>query len=205
MRRLILTFLLLLSLAIAQGAAPVGRNGLEDVPMQSPQLSGYTSEDSVRTRLRSIGMHAAEGVWEFAGTGTRVAVERIDTRRNADASTLYRIVALRSSDLTLRPGTVIGFMVTTAQRGVYDARIYTRTTPAGSALMFPEKFIVRLADSGSRLAANPYGRKLHFNWWRLVPSSYRGLFTMEERDPGEIAGCVRVYPEPLPPIHPRYL
>ncbi len=179
------------------------RSVLDDVPRTSTQLPAYR-EDSVKARLAALPLHEIEGLWEFAGEGSVMAVERDE--RTSGAATVYRMVAVRSTDLSIRPGTVMGYLTPSSKRGVYDARIYSTHTDDGTSLHRPETCTVTLGDDGSRITVRPYGKGFRVNWWRLLlPYMYRYLITRNDRSPGDIEGCIRIYPAPARPQNPRYL
>ncbi len=197
--------LTLLALLLLMGALPAGarRSVLDDVPSVSQLLPAYR-EDSVRARLSALPLHEIEGIWEFAGEGSVMAIERDE--RTSGASTVYRMVTVRSSDLALRPGTVMGYLTPSSKRGVYDARIYSSHTDEGTRLHKPSSCTVTLGDDGTRITVKPYGKMFHVNWWRLLlPYMYRHLITRTERSPGDIEGCLRIFPTPARPQNPRYL
>ncbi len=197
----LLSLLILLTGTYLPAAAR--RPVLDNVPATSELLPAYR-EDSVRVRMSSLPLHEIEGIWEFAGEGTYMAIERMPS--SSGASTIYRMVAVRSSDLSTRPGTVMGYLTPSSRRGVYDARIYTTHTDDGTLLFRPETFTVTLGDGGTRITVRQYGKKFRFNWWRLIiPYMYRSVLTRVERPSGDIDGCVRIYPAPAKPLNPRYL
>lgn len=176
---------------------------LDNIPAISELLPAYR-EDSVRQRLSSLPLHEIEGIWEFAGEGSYMAIER--SHDTSGASTLYRMVTVRSTNLSIRPGTVMGYLTPSSKRGVYDARIYTSHTDDATRLFKPDTFTVTLGDDGSRITVKPYGKIFRFNWWRLVlPFMYRRVISRVERPAGDIEGCVRIYPAPAKPLNPRYL
>lgn len=205
--RLLTALLLLLTFSTASPRG-VEDKVLDRVPRMSETLSGYDSAAEVTERLATLPLHAVEGLWRFASEGTLMAIERGDDRplRTDDAgTTIYRLIVVRAADSSLRPGTVMGYLTPTAKRGVYDARIYTGQSDSGTSLHSPKKFTLTLADSDSRLAISSYGSSLRFNWWRLLPYMYRYIFTRKEKSPGDISGCLRVFPAPAIPSKPRYL
>ncbi|MDE6326013.1 MAG: hypothetical protein K2M02_07560, partial [Duncaniella sp.] len=102
------------------------------------------------------------------------------------------------------PGTVMGILAATAKKDVYDCRLYTSSTDDGRLLTSPKKFLLQLADD-NRIVLKPYGKKLKIRWWKLFPYMFRRVFTQDGTTPADLDGCVRVFPEPLPPIEPRYL
>ncbi|MDE5724652.1 MAG: hypothetical protein K2H88_02560 [Duncaniella sp.] len=200
MKHLLVTLSLLLFTVVP---APARKSVLDGIPRISETLAAYR-EDSVRERLSTLPLHEIEGIWEFAGEGTLMAIERAP--HSSGAATLYRMVAVSSSELSLRPGTVMGYLTPSSKRGIYDARIYSSHTDEGTRLWKPEKFTVTLGDDGTRITVKPYGRIFRVNWWRLVlPYMYRRVISRIERPAGDIEGCVRVYPAPSKPLNPRYL
>lgn len=181
---------------------------LDNVPGFSERLTGYDTAAEVVERLSTMPMHSVEGLWRFAAEGTLMAVERVADREfSADeaGTVTYRMVIVRAADLSLRPGTVMGYLSPTAKRGVYDARIYTGRTDDGTKLYSPRTFTLTLGDSDGRMAINRYGTTFSFNWWRLLPYMYSRLITKREKKAGDINGCIRVYPLPAIPAEPRYL
>lgn len=190
--------LLLATLLAAGVTAGAGGSLLDDIPARSEVLDGYR-EDSIRARLATEPLHAVEGLWEVAGEGSLMAVTRTSTPG------LYVMAAVRAADPAVRPGTVMGYLTAGAKRGSYDTRIYSSADDSGRVLVKPGKYEATLADDGATLAIRPYGRKLRINWWRLLlPYMYRHLVTQVERN-ADLQGFRRVYPEPMPPLNPRYL
>lgn len=206
--RIVVMAIVLLSFAdcVRTSAAVPGRSMLDGVPSRSEILAGFGG-DSARMRLASMPLHVVEGVWEFASEGTLMAIERVgsETSDRRSASTLYRMVVVRGADMTLRPGTVMGYLATTSKRGVYDARIFTSRSDDGSSLSSPKRFTMTLTVEDTRLTIKEYGKRYVFNWWRLLPYMYRYLISRRERSSGDIEGCVRVFPVPAIPVEPIYL
>ena len=129
---------------------------LDKVPSVSERLEGYENPDVVIDRLSAIPLHSIEGVWRFAAEGTLMAIERTEDRglHPEEAGTMtYRMIVVRAADLSLRPGTVMGYLAPTAKRGVYDARIYTGRTDAGTQLHSPKKFTLPSAATATPCAS----------------------------------------------------
>lgn len=207
-RRLLLTLLLSALFLCAPAAKRIEKSVLENVPGRSQVVSGYSKPDSVADRLAQMPLHAVEGLWRFASEGSLMAIERNSDRAAGEyeaETTVYRMVIVRAADMALRPGTVMGYLTPTAKRGVYDARIYTSRLDNGTTLHATKKFTVTLTDDDSRISISDYGSSLRFNWWQLLPYMYRYLFTRQEKNPGAIQGCLRVFPAPSIPSEPRYL
>lgn len=201
---------LFLVAALMLNGAPkiVEKSALEEVPATSEIIAGYDHPDSVTDRLASLPLHSVEGLWRFASEGSLMAIERVgdaDISSTEAGTMVYRMVIVRAADLSLRPGTVMGYLTPTAKRGVYDARIYTGRHDNGTSLHSPKTYTLTLNDSDSRVSISRYGTSLRFNWWKLLPYMYRHIFTRKEKSPGEIQGCLRVFPPPSIPAEPRYL
>lgn len=184
----------------------IERTIVDSMPGVSMVVSGYEREDSVITRLSQRPLHSVEGLWRLPAEGSLMAIEQVPDYETPDIrATLYRIVVVAAANPALRPGTLLGWLTPTAKRGVYDARIFTAARPDGVTLHKPKTYTVTLTESDSRLEISAYGVKMRFNWWRLLPYMYRYLVTRQEKSPGNIHGCVRVYPAPEIPLEPRYL
>lgn len=208
-----LTILLIIVLSLPAESAQAAPKGIEakaldNVPAMSLTLAGYDNAAVVTERMEAMPLHSIEGLWRFAAEGTLMAIERDDSRELSpdEAGTMvYRMVIVNAADLSLRPGTVMGYLSPTAKRGVYDARIYTGRTDAATTLHSPKTCTLTLSDSDSRLVIARYGSSLRFNWWRLLPYMYSRLISRREKSPGNIDGCLRVFPAPAIPAEPRYL
>lgn len=205
--RLSLLFTLMILAAVATGVQARGKtlaSVLDNVPRTSERLPGFR-QDSVRTRMATAPLHDVEGLWEVAGQGSLMAIERTDARW-AGGATVYAMVIVRSSSLALRPGTVIGYLTPGAEHGCYDSRIYGSRSASGISLSGPGRYTARLSDDSGFLSLKPYGRTLRLNWWRLLlPYMYRHAISPLEREPRGIEGFRRVWPAPFPPLNPRYL
>lgn len=208
-----LTIVLIIVLSLLAESAQAAPNGIEakaldNVPAMSLTLAGYDNAAVVTERMEAMPLHSIEGLWRFAAEGTLMAIERDDSREilpDEAGTMIYRMVIVSAADLSLRPGTVMGYLSPTAKRGVYDARIYTGRTDAATTLHSPKTCTLTLSDSDSRLVIARYGSSLRFNWWRLLPYMYSRLISRREKSPGNIDGCLRVFPAPAIPTEPRYL
>ncbi|MDE6090713.1 MAG: hypothetical protein K2G41_08420 [Duncaniella sp.] len=211
-RLLISLSLLLWSAAVTAGGSELPKlieeKVIDGTPRISTTVNGYDTAAEVMERMQLLPLHSVEGLWRFAAEGTLMAIEREDSddpARDEAGAVTYRMVIVRAADMSLRPGTVMGYLSPTAKRGVYDGRIYTGRTDSGTALHSPKKVTLTLGDDESRLVISRYGSSLRFNWWRLLPYMYRRLITKQEKSPGDIDGCLRVFPAPAIPTEPRYL
>lgn len=179
------------------------RSVLDTLPDET-RMPGYESVERIISRMSAAPLHDIEGLWEMAGEGTLMAIERDPATDGASA--LYRMIVVRSATVGVREGTVMGYLTPSSQRDSYDARIYTGLSDDHTRLIRPSRNVITIGDDGSRITFKPYGRTLRFNWWRLLlPYMYRTLITPQEHSKGDIDGCIRVYPTPANPLNPRYL
>ena len=178
--------------------------GVLDTLPDEDCLPGYESIAKVTSRMAASPLHDIEGIWEMAGEGSLMAIERDPATDGASA--LYRMIVINSASISTRQGTVIGYLTPTSRRGSYDARIYTALSDDHRRLIRPSRNVISLSDDGSRITFKPYGRTLRFNWWRLLlPYMYRSVIPPIEHPRGDLDGCVRVSPAPATPLNPRYL
>lgn len=200
----------LLLLAILLWALPVGAKGKHTLDFTSslPAMAeGYSSLDSVRRRMSAMPLHELEGIWQLTGDGgSIIAIERIPAAGTTEGITVYRMAVIESSEISVMPGTVIGYIAPSAKARQYDARIYTSRSDDYMMLTRPSRNLLTLSEDGTRLSFRPTSLKLRFNWWRLLlPYLYRGLVSPSTTDRQVEDGCIRLYPTPIPPLNPRYL
>lgn len=175
---------------------------LDGMSRRSAIISGYEGIDTVTRRMASMPLHEIEGIWRLTGEGGSV----IAIERHNDDESIYRMVVVASADISVQPGTVIGYLAPTARHREYDSRLFSARSDDYTMLTDPTRNLLMLDDTCNRLSFRPYGRKLRFNWWRLLlPYLYRTLVTPLESSAGASDGCVRLYPTPTPPLNPRYL
>lgn len=167
----------------------------------STLLPGYNSVDSTRQRLSRLPLHTIEGIWRFPSDGGLIVIERDKT---APGDT-YNMIALYPQNRLLRPGTLMGTLTATAKRGVFDARLFTKLSGEKRFLTKAKKFVLTLQDSNTRFTLQPYGKKYEVRWWHVFPYMYRRIITRSDNTPQDLDGCLRVFPEPLPPANPIYL
>ena len=192
-------------MALGGVTAASARSLAPDLPASSEILDGYELPE-VEQRLAETALHTVEGLWRFPGEGSVMAVERIgDATPAGGTADIYRMVAVLPVDRAVRPGTVMGMLVATARKDVYDCRLYTSASDDGRVLLSPKKLLIELTYDGTRMSFRPYGKKIRFRWWKMFPYMFSRLISVVETVPDGLDGCVRVFPEPFPPVNPRYL
>lgn len=174
------------------------------IPDRSELLAGY-DRDSVEQRLLSLPLHDIEGIWQFTENGSLIVIERFKPTESPDDGVVrYRMVVLQSPRLSVRRGTVMGYLWPTAKRNCFDARIYT-DFDGGSVLTKAKRFTLSLDDE-SRLAFTRHKSGVRINLWRFVPYMFRYSVSSRDDRPRNIDGCVKIFPvSSRSQIQPRYL
>ena len=180
-------------------------NVIDDLPIESKIIDGYNTRDSVIENLKQAPLHSIEGVWQFVDNGAEIVIEQYTPDALYNAPThLYRIIIISSPMLSISPGTIMGYITTTAKANTYDARIYTQGELSG-ILSKPDKFTLTLNDD-KYLSFSKYKKTIKANLWRWLPYVYRIGLTINDTRPKGLDGCIRIYPHPkTPPLSPRYL
>ncbi len=198
MKYLISSIFILLSISITQG-----KNYLDAIPEHSLILPDYNVE-KVENRLKTSGMHAIEGIWQFADNGTKIAIEREDPDKFPNTGyTLYRLVIIDSPNNFIKNGTIMGYATPTAKRNNYEARIYT-SVYNGNKLKNTQNVILSINED-NRLVFKEYNEGYKLNIRRLIPYIFRISITKYSTRPQDLDGCIKIFPEPGIPIEPIYL
>lgn len=173
------------------------------LPKRHYVIPGF-SADSIHNDLARRPLHHIEGEWSFPGTGVRVAISAHTPDNIPSASHIdgYRIILLTAPNRSLRPGTVLGHVTSSAVKGKYDARMYTSIS--GLSLSGPKHFTLTLDETENRIVFQKRQSSYSINLWRLLPYLFRNIVRKNETEQS-IAGCVRVFPAPSLPLEPVYL
>lgn len=199
-----MSLLVAILMFMAIPAASWARGVLDNVDRLPARLHGFSSLAEVTARMSGAPLHSIEGVWQLTGQSTVLAVER-DSLTSGPAS-LYRLVLISSDCLSLPPGTVVGYLTPSPRSGIYESRLYRSIADDHTRLTSLAPFTVTLSDDSSRFTFTPVGKRLQFNWWRLVlPYLYRGVLSSRQGSSAPSHGCMRLFPAPAVPFNPVYL
>lgn len=197
MRQLFLS-ILLLGVSLSASA-----DFLSELPGSSVVIGGYVAADSVSARLASMPLCPLEGLWQMADDGALFAIERADAP-GEHAPRKLRLVMVRPSWRSIRPGTVFGHAVPTARPGVYEARLYSELGRR-VGLGIPRRFTLELASEGRMLTFKPFKSPVRINLFRLLPYLYRRVVTPQQSRPDGLDGAVKLFPQsaghPLTPVY----
>jgi hypothetical protein len=185
---------LLLSLVAFSAFSAVNADYYGDKPpLNAPLLPGYCA-DSVHIRLAGAALQPVEGIWSYPDAMMTVAVEKFSSPQFS-SKIAYRIVMISSDDMSLLPGTVIGYLAESAKSDKF--RMYLYCQQHGTALSLPVKCVATLSAQGSYLTFQKpeIDLRVHVNLSRFLPSFLRGIYvTPSVKSETLPQGFRRVYP-----------
>lgn len=196
--RHILSLLLIFSSVVASGQSFI------DLLPSTPEVIADYDFNTAKHSMSERPLHHIEGIWRFTDTGITVAIRGYAPKKfpTSDKIAGYRLIVLQSPNRTLKNGTVIGYIMSTAKPGVYEANIYTQQN--GLKLTKSKKFTLTLNDTESSIVFSKHRSNITINIWRALPYLLRGL--VRKNEPEKVPhGCVRIFPEPDKPLEPIYL
>ena len=109
-------------LAIMIVCSPYAYGRENKFPFRGEVLAGY-DEDKARERCDAMDLQAIEGIWYYPEEEMTVMIERCDDSKPLEYRD-YRMVLVSADDLSLLPGTVIGYCKPTVSAEVYKMWIY---------------------------------------------------------------------------------
>ena len=185
MTRRLTLFLLLLSLLPLTAVAGNG------VPKKSVILTGL-DVDSMRVRLDETDMQPLEGIWYYPDEEMTLGIERYKGRHNIG----YRIILLESPDINVMPGTVIGYIASSAVDNKYRLWLYSQRDHV--TLMKPLECVATLNSAATTLTFDPphWKVKVRVNIARFLPSLFNGVSIIPEKVEERLPqGFRKIYPE----------
>ncbi|MBR4829924.1 MAG: hypothetical protein IKZ92_09010 [Muribaculaceae bacterium] len=192
----IISFLLMLLPVMA-----VAGNG---VPKKSVVIDGLDL-DSMKVRLDETDMQPLEGIWYYPNEEMTLGIERSKGPHNIG----YRIILLDSPDINLVPGTVIGYIASSAVDNKYQLWLYSQRDKL--TLIKPLECVATLNKTATTLTFDPphWKVKVRVNIARFLPTLFRGVSVVPEKVEEKLPiGFRKIYPEGgdgNPFNHVRYL
>lgn len=174
------------------------------IPPQSQLLTGYHNIDSVHRVIDRRGATGIEGIWQLASNQTTVVIEPCTNPAiNHTGIQCLQIVVANSPRRSIRPGTVLGYMIPTARAGYYDARLYTCNVR--SLLQQHRRYTMHLTDDG-HLSMTPVKQSWKLNLRHSFNFFFRASVTPQSQEDHATKGFVKIYPRTgLKPLSPIYL
>ena len=183
-RRVALISLLLMLLPLAVTAG----NG---IPKRSVVIDGLDM-DSMRIRLEETDMQPLEGIWYYPNEEITLGIERYKGQHNIG----YRIILLDSPDINDVPGTVIGYIASSAVDSKYQLWLYSQRDRV--TLVKPLQSVATLNDNATTLTFDPprWKFKVRVNIVRFLPTLFSGMSIIPEKTGERLpVGFRKIYPE----------
>ncbi|MBR5169789.1 MAG: hypothetical protein IKW85_04410 [Muribaculaceae bacterium] len=183
-RRDLLIIMLLVMLPLVASAGT-------HVPKKSVVLDGL-DVDSMRVRLDETDMQPLEGIWYYPNEEMTLGIERYKGKHNIG----YRIILLESPDISLMPGTVIGYIASSAVDNKYRLWLYSQRDRM--TLIKPLECVATLNSTASTLTFDPphWKVKVRVNIARFLPTLFRGVSIVPEKVEEQLpVGFRKIYPE----------
>ena len=161
------------------------------IPKKSVVLDGL-DVDSMRIRLDETDMQPLEGIWYYPNEEMTVGIERYKGNHNIG----YRIILLESPDINLVPGTVIGYIASSAVDSKYQLWLYSQRDRV--TLIKPLECVATLNAAATTLTFDPphWKVKVRVNVARFLPTLFNGVSIIPERVSERLpVGFRKIYPE----------
>ena len=161
------------------------------VPKKSVVLTGLDT-DSMRVRLDESDMQPLEGIWYYPNEEMTLGIERYKGQHNIG----YRIILLESHDINLMPGTVIGYIASSAVDNKYQLWIYSQRDRV--TLVKPLECVATLNAKATTLTFDPphWKVKVRVNIARFLPTLFNGVSIVPEKVGENLpVGFRKIYPE----------
>lgn len=148
-------------------------------PFRAEVLPGY-EEQAVKARLATTPMQPIEGIWYYPDESMTVVVERFESPQFSQKIN-YRVVLLGAEDMSLLPGTVIGYCYRSAQDDKYRLWIYSESD--GNHLENPQKCVATLNADATALtfSRSHWDVRVRVNFARFLPGLFRGVSVIPEK------------------------
>ena len=161
------------------------------VPRRSVVIDGL-DVDSMRVRLDETDMQPLEGIWYYPNEEMTLGIERYRGEHNIG----YRIILLDSPDINDVPGTVIGYIASSAVDSKYQLWLYSQRDKV--TLVKPLQCVATLNKEATTLTFDPprWKFKVRVNIVRFLPTLFSGMSIIPEKSGEQLpVGFRKIYPE----------
>ena len=161
------------------------------VPKKSVILAGIDL-DSMRVRLDESDLQPLEGIWYYPNEEMTLGIERYKGNHNIG----YRIILLESPDISLVPGTVIGYIARSAVDNKFQLWLYSERSR--TTLKKPMECVATLSNKATTLTFEPphWKVKVRVNIARFLPTLFQGVSIIPEKKEERLpVGFRKIYPE----------
>ncbi len=161
------------------------------IPKRSAVIDGLDL-DSMRVRLDETDLQPLEGIWYYPNEEMTLGIERYKGQHNIG----YRIILLESPNINDVPGTVIGYIASSAVDNKYQLWLYSQRDRV--TLVKPLQCVATLNEKATTLTFDPprWKFKVRVNIVRFLPSLFSGMSIIPEKTGERLpVGFRKIYPE----------
>lgn len=180
-------------LALFFSPCAVASDSGEKLPFRSEVLTGY-DEDEVKARCDATDLQAIEGMWYYPDEKMTIVIERCNDALSGMVAD-YRLVLVSAADMSLLPGTVIGYCTRSAERSKFRMWLYSEQCE--DVLENPQMCVASLnEEKGELLVERSELRvKVRVNFSRFLPQLLRGISIVPSKDEVKVPeGFRKIYP-----------
>lgn len=183
---------ILLALFLMGAVCAYGKEDNNGVPFKCEVLSGYEIEQ-VKSRCDATNLQPIEGVWYYPEEKMSVVIERCENPLG-NKSLYYRIVLVEANDMSLLPGTVIGYCLQATNWEEYKMWIYSEQKL--SLLENPRECMGTLKDNNILLVKRGgINVRVRVNFSRFLPSLFKGISIVPTKKDVDVSeGFRKIYP-----------
>lgn len=165
-----------------------------EFPFKSEILKGYEDE-AVKARCDETDLQPIEGVWYYPEERMSFVIERCENPMDKNTHD-YRVVLVESEDMSLFPGTVIGYCVETVDSNKFKLWLYSEQS--GAVLENLQMCVATLnADSDElHIERSELKVKVRVNFSRFLPRLLRGVsISPSKKEVKAPEGFKKIYPK----------
>lgn len=167
----------------------------KELPFRSEVLPGY-DEDEVMKRCDETDLQPIEGIWYYPDEKMTIVIERCNDAL-VGALADYRLVLVSAADMSLLPGTIIGYCTQSAERSKY--RLWLYSEQCDDVLENPQKCVASFNEARGEILVerSELKIKVRVNFSRFLPQLLKGISIVPTKSEVKVPeGFRKIYPEP---------
>lgn len=165
-----------------------------EMPFRCEILKDY-DEESVKARCDATDLQPLEGIWYYPDERMTIVIERCENPLNNNVQD-YRFVLVDTDDMSLLPGTVIGYCSPTVDGSKYKLWIYSEQK--GSILENPQMCVATLDGNNDEIhiERSEVKMKVRVNFSRFLPKLLKGISIVpSKKEVKAPEGLMKIYPK----------
>ena len=165
----------------------------DGVPQKSEVVAGVNPE-TAESLFRGRELDALEGIWYYPDEKMLLCIESVASSP-IPAAERYRIVMVEAEDMSVAPGTIIGYLEDAASPAKY--RLWLYSTEESGVLQRPVECVATVGNGGRliEIERTKLRMRVSANLTRFLPSIFRAVRVAPYIDREDMKpGFRKVYP-----------